>query len=240
MKINRILLPVLVVILCLSFIVLALYGTYANDTTEEAEPEEIAEEPVPEPIPDETTDQPDAEPIPEETSEEPETETPPEGDSVVTPPAPEEMVLVETPVTIEKWQPMQLIIPAISLDFACVGNGDIFDVEFLRQGPAHFPTSDLPGTEKGNVAFAGRWDFFADINDLKEGDEIYLDVAAYRFIYKVIWKEIVDQHCWEKSIGTTESPSITLQTSYPIYASNPSSRLNVRGELVKVLKTPGN
>jgi LPXTG-site transpeptidase (sortase) family protein len=158
-----------------------------------------------------------------------------------TTPEPELLETVETPVIIENWQPMRLIIPAIPLDLMCVGDGDLYDIEFLRQGPAHFQMSDLPSTEKGNVAFAGMWQFFENIDVLEEGDEIYLEVDGYRFIYEIVWKEVVDKHDWG-AIDTTDYPSITLQTSYPIdySAPNPDYRLNVRGELREVVKVPGN
>jgi len=159
-----------------------------------------------------------------------------------TTPEPELLETVETPVIIEKWQPMRLIIPAIPLDLMCVGDGDVFDSALLRRGPTHFQMSDLPSTEKGNVAFAGMWKFFDKIDDLLEGDKIYLEVDKYRFIYEIVWKEVVDKQDWESSIGTTDYPSITLQTSYPINysAPNPDYRLNVRGELREVVKSPGN
>ncbi len=158
-----------------------------------------------------------------------------------TTPEPELLETVETPVIIENWQPMRLIIPAIPLDLMCVGDGDLYDIEFLRQGPAHFQMSDLPSTEKGNVAFAGMWQFFENVDVLEEGNEIFLEVDKYRFIYEIVWKEVVDKHDWG-AIDTTDYPSITLQTSYPIdySAPNPDYRLNVRGELREVVKAPGN
>jgi LPXTG-site transpeptidase (sortase) family protein len=199
-----------------SFLLMMLSGCDSDNNVmqEPVDPEEIVEA--------------EAELEPEEIADEPD-------------PEPEISESVETSVIIEQWQPMRLIIPAINLDLVCVGGGDVLDAEFLRQGPAHFQMSDLPSTEKGNVAFAGMWKFFDQIDNLVEDDEIYLDVAEYRFIYEVVWKEVVDKFDWEGSIGTTDYPSITLQTSYPIdySAPNPDYRLNVRGELREVVRVPG-
>jgi LPXTG-site transpeptidase (sortase) family protein len=213
---NRKHLLIYVLVILSSFLLMVFSGCGSDNNVmqEPVEPEEIVEA--------------EAEPEPEEIDDEPD-------------PEPELMETVVTPVIIEEWQPMRLIIPAINLDLVCAGGGDVLDAEFLRQGPAHFQMSDLPSTEKGNVAFAGMWKFFDQIDNLVEGDQIYLDVAEYRFIYEVVWKEVVDKFDWEGSIGNTDYPSITLQTSYPIdySAPNPDYRLNVRGELREVVKVPG-
>jgi len=153
---------------------------------------------------------------------------------------PKPIDLSETSIVLEKWQPMRLIIPAIDVDLACVGDGDVFDKELLSQGPTHFQMSDLPNTERGNVAFAGyrggRYGFFLDLDLLEEGDEIYLEIEdGYRFIYLVEWVEITDKFDWEP-IDSTDYPAITLQTGEPKHISEPDYRLNVRGKLEKVTK----
>lgn len=148
--------------------------------------------------------------------------------------------LVQEPqdVAITEWQPMRLVIPAIEVDLVAVGGGDVFDKALLDQGPTHFQMSDLPNTEKGNVAFAGhragRWNFFLDLDQLNEGDEIFLDVAGYRFIYLVEWVEIFSKYDWSP-IDTTDYPAITLQTCEPKHVSNPDHRLMVRGALSEVI-----
>ncbi len=154
----------------------------------------------------------------------------------------EDIDLIETTIIIEQWEPMRLIIPAIDVDLICVGGGDVFDEELLSKGPTHFQMSDLPSTEKGNVAFAGhragRWDYFLDLDLLEEGNEILLDVEdGYRFIYLVEWVEITDKFDWGP-IYTTDYPAITLQTTEPKHVSNPEYRLNVRGKLDKVTRIP--
>ncbi|MGM0653189.1 MAG: sortase [Bacillota bacterium] len=144
-------------------------------------------------------------------------------------------------VVIDEWKPMRLIIPAIDIDLVAVGGGDVFDKALLDQGPTHFQMSDLPSTEGGNVAFAGhragRWNFFLDLDQLEEGDEIYLDVDGYRFIYKVEWVEVFDKYDWSP-INSTDYPAITLQTCEPKHVSNPDWRLMTRGRLDEVIYSP--
>lgn len=142
---------------------------------------------------------------------------------------------------ITDWQPMRLAIPAIEVDLMAVGGGDVFDKALLDQGPTHFQMSDLPNTEKGNVAFAGhragRWNFFLNLDKLEEGDEIYLEVDGYRFVYKVEWVKVFDKYDWSP-IHTTDYPAITLQTCDPPHVSNPDWRLMARGALDKVIPVP--
>jgi len=144
-------------------------------------------------------------------------------------------------VIITEWQPMRLIIPAINVDLLAVGDGDVFDKKLLDQGPAHFQMSDLPSTEGGNVAFAGhragRWNFFLDLDKLEEGDEIYLDVGGYRFVYLVEWVKVFDKYDWSP-IDSTEYPAITLQTCEPKHVTNPDWRLMARGALHEVVFAP--
>lgn len=151
------------------------------------------------------------------------------------------MVQEPQDVAITEWQPMRLMIPAIDVDLVAVGGGDVFDKALLDQGPTHFQMSDLPNTEKGNVAFAGhragRWNFFLDLDLLNEGDEIYLDVDGYRFIYHVEWVEVFDKYDWSP-IDTTDYPAITLQTCEPKHVSNPDWRLMARGALDRVELIP--
>ncbi len=144
-------------------------------------------------------------------------------------------------VIIDEWQPMRLIIPSIDVDLVAVGGGDVFDKALLDQGPTHFQMSDLPRTDGGNVAFAGhragRWNFFLDLDQLEEGDEIYLDVDGYRFIYRVEWVEVFDKYDWGP-INTTDYAAITLQTCEPKHVSNPDLRLMARGKLDDVIYAP--
>ena len=142
-------------------------------------------------------------------------------------------------VVIREWRPMRVIIPKINVDLV-VQKGDVFDMDLHNKGPVHFEMSDLPGTESGNTAIAAhrgtRWGFFTDLDFLEAGDEIYLDIAGYRFIYSVEWIRIVDPYDWSV-IDSTDYPALTLQTCEPKYSSA-THRLIVRGALDKVIRTP--
>ncbi len=160
--------------------------------------------------------------------------------------------LVPEKIVITEWEPMRLVIPVIEVDLITVGgdNVDVFDRSMLDKGPTHFNDltsigvdvlGDLPNTEKGNVAFAGhragRWNFFLNLDKLNEGDDIYLDVAGYRFIYKVEWVKVFGKYDWEP-LETTAYPAITLQTCEPPHVSNPNYRLMARGALHSVIPVP--
>jgi len=165
-------------------------------------------------------------------------------------------------VTITEWQPMRLIIPAINVDLICHGGGDVFDRSLLDKGPTHFQMSDLPSTERGNVAFAGhragKWNFFLDIDQLTEGDEIYLDVAGYRFIYTVEWVKVFHETEWSAlvrdfdrlvdyfghdriiwtELDASDYPAITLQTCEPKHVAGTKYRLIARGAFREVASIP--
>jgi LPXTG-site transpeptidase (sortase) family protein len=142
-------------------------------------------------------------------------------------------------VVFREWQPMRLLIPKINVDLMVL-SGDAWDMELHNKGPVHFQMSDLPSTESGNVAIAGhrgtRWGFFTDLDLLAEGDEIYLDIGGYRFIYRVSWVRIVDPDAlW--IIDSTPDPVLTLQTCEPKYAAA-THRLIVRASFEKVEAAP--
>ena len=142
-------------------------------------------------------------------------------------------------VAITERQPMRLIIPKIDVDLIVL-IGDVFDMALLDRGPVHFEMSDLPNTESGNVAIAAhrgsRWGFFTDLDQLEEGDEIYLDVEGYRFIYLTGWVRIVQPDDWSV-IDTTDDPVLTLQTCHPKNVRG-THRLIVRAGLDSVTRAP--
>jgi LPXTG-site transpeptidase (sortase) family protein len=151
-------------------------------------------------------------------------------------------------VIISEWKPIRLIIPKINVDLITL-YGDVYDRSLLEKGPVHFAdialsdnrylAGDLPSTEGGNVAFAGhrRDNIFIDIDQLVKGDEIYLDVDGYRFIYLVEWQKVVDKYSWDELL-TTDYSALTLQTCEPKYAINPYYRMYVRGALDQVIIIP--
>ncbi len=166
----------------------------------------------------------------------------------------------EKAVEVEEFSAMRLVVPAADIDLEVKGDVDTYDPdlvgnepwEFSREdydrwlegldplldvGPVYYQFSDLPGTKEGNVVIAGhragRWNFFRYLDELAEGDQIYLEVAGYRFTYLVEDVYQVDASDWEM-MKSTEEPAITLQTCAPLGVPNPPYRLNARGYLEKV------
>jgi sortase A len=83
-------------------------------------------------------------------------------------------------------------IPAIGVsEYVVEGT----DTASLRKGPGHYPETPLPG-ERGTSAIAGhRTTYgapFRNIDDLKRGQVIVVDMPDGRFIYRVEAKRIVD------------------------------------------------
>lgn len=142
-------------------------------------------------------------------------------------------------IVITERQLMRIIIPKIDVDLV-VQIGDVFDMVLLDKGPVHFQMSDLPNTESGNVAIAAHrgsyWGFFTDLDQLIEGDEIYLDVEGYRFIYRTEWVKIVQPDDWSV-IDSTDYPALTLQTCHPKNVRG-THRLIVRAMLDTVTRAP--
>ncbi|SDZ08393.1 class E sortase [Tindallia californiensis] len=120
-------------------------------------------------------------------------------------------------IELKDWEPMRMKIPVLDFDMEVV-NGGVFDEELLRKAPVHFEMSDLPGTEKGNTAFAahrrGSYAFFRDLDELNPGDQIILETETHRFVYEMAWLKIVDPYDWSV-IDSTEKPALTLQTCEP-------------------------
>jgi sortase A len=86
----------------------------------------------------------------------------------------------------------RLEIPAIGVSEYVVEGTDTAD---LRKGPGHYPDTPLPG-DPGTSAIAGhRTTYgapFRDIDDLKPGNVIRVDMPDGRFVYRVEEVRIVD------------------------------------------------
>ncbi len=134
--------------------------------------------------------------------------------------------------TLEEWQPMRLIVPTVDLDMEVI-TGGVFNEELLRKAPVHFEMSDLPSTEAGNVAVAahrrGEAAFFRELDSLRPGDFIYLEVYGHVLVYRVVWNRIVEANDWSV-IDSTPYPALTLQTCEP-KDSPATHRLIVRANL---------
>lgn len=133
---------------------------------------------------------------------------------------------------------MKISIPSIKIDSATA----FIDSNDLSKGLAHLPGSALPG-EKGNMFISGHsalplffsgdknyGSIFANLPNVKKGDEILVFVGLTRYIYKVINIKTVDP----SDLSVVEPPEplgryITLMTCVPPGLN--SKRLIVLGQL---------
>jgi len=116
---------------------------------------------------------------------------------------PEEISKSDFPKT-DKEQTLE--IPKIGIEVPIVFNGSTSteDVEAsLENGVAHYPTSDLPG-EQGRAVILGHsapfgwpkinyeW-VFSDLNNLEQGDEIFVHFEGRKYSYRVQNKYILEK-----------------------------------------------
>jgi sortase A len=128
-------------------------------------------------------------------------------------------------------------IPKIGVDQFVVEGVNVDD---LRKGPGHYPSTQLPGHE-GNTAIAGhRTTYgapFGDLDQLNPGDEIDLVTIQGKFKYTVTEQKAVDPS--EVSVlDPSPDPArpghqlatLTLTTCNPKYSAE--QRLIIRAQLV--------
>ena len=113
----------------------------------------------------------------------------------------------------------------------------------LRSGAGHYPNTPLPG-EESNVAIAGhRTTYgkpFANLDQLKSGDEIILETPLGKNYYRVSRNPyVVAADDWAPIAATPGRKTLTLTTCHP--KGSAKQRLVVKAEFVKVekSKTPG-
>jgi sortase A len=109
-------------------------------------------------------------------------------------------------------------IPAIGVSEYVVEGTDTGD---LRKGPGHYPDTPLPG-EPGTAAIAGhRTTYgapFRDIDDLKPGQVIRVDMPDGRFVYRVEEVRIVD----DSDLSVLEPVGhrrLMLSACHPLYSA---------------------
>jgi sortase A len=128
-------------------------------------------------------------------------------------------------------------IPKIGVDWIVVEGVNVDD---LRKGPGHYPSTQMPGHE-GNSAIAGhRTTYsapFGDLDQLQAGDTIRMTTLQGDFRYKVTEQRVVDPN--ESSVLDPspdparpghELATLTLTTCNPKYSAE--QRLIIRAELV--------
>jgi sortase A len=135
--------------------------------------------------------------------------------------------------TLEQGQAFgRLEIPRIGVD-AVVVHGTRWGAD-LSRGPGHYERTTVPGLGK-TVGIAGhRTTFgapFRDIDDLRAGDEIALELPYATFRYRVFGHEIVDSDDWSV-IRNRGFDTIMLSACHPLYSAD--QRWIVYGRLVLV------
>jgi sortase A len=110
-------------------------------------------------------------------------------------------------------------IPAIGARYAVVQGTD---TDSLRKGPGHYPHTSFPG-EGGTVAIAGhRTTYgapFNQINKLKKGDEITLEMPYGTFIYAVDRTKIVDPSDLGVVKRVPGPEQLVLSACHPLYSA---------------------
>ncbi len=127
-------------------------------------------------------------------------------------------------------------IPKIGIDQYVVEGVNVDD---LRKGPGHYPSTQLPGHE-GNSAIAGhRTTYgapFGDLDQLDPGDEIDVTTVQGKFLYTVVEQRVVEPS--EVSVLDPSSDpanaghqlaTLTLTTCNPKYSAE--TRLIIRAQL---------
>ena len=106
-----------------------------------------------------------------------------------------------------------------------IGVAEVFvegtDTDDLRGGPGHYPATPLPG-QRGTVAIAGhRTTYgapFHDVDDLRRGDRIELDMPYGRFTYRVERTRIVPPTATEVT-DRVGYDRLVLSACHPLYSA---------------------
>jgi sortase A len=135
-----------------------------------------------------------------------------------------EDALFDPPERVLRREPLEgdaiarIEIPAIGVSEYVVEGTDTGD---LRKGPGHYPDTPLPG-DPGTSAIAGhRTTYgapFRDIDDLKPGQVIRVDMPDGRFIYRVERVAIVD----DQDLSVLEPAGyrrLMLSACHPLYSA---------------------
>jgi sortase A len=133
-----------------------------------------------------------------------------------------EDALFDPPQRVLRRMPLQgdaiarIEIPAIGVSEYVVEGTDTGD---LRKGPGHYPDTPLPG-EPGTAAIAGhRTTYgapFRNIDELRRGQRIVVDMPDGRFVYRVERTTIVD----DQDVSVLEPVGyrrLMLSACHPLY-----------------------
>jgi sortase A len=151
-----------------------------------------------------------------------------------------EEAFVAAPPRVIRKQPLpgdaiaRLTIPAIGVsEYVVEGT----DTENLRKGPGHYPDTPLPG-ERGTSAIAGhRTTYgapFRNIDELRRGNVINIDLPYGRYGYRVERTKIVD----DQDLSVLDQVGydrLLLSACHPLYSA--AQRVIVFARLVR--REPG-
>ena len=140
--------------------------------------------------------------------------------------------------TLEQGQAFgRLEIPRIDVDTVAV-HGTRWGADLAR-GPGHYERTTVPGLRR-TVGIAGhRTTFgapFRDIDDIRVGDAITLEMPYAMFRYRVFAHEIVESDDWSV-IRNRGFDTIMLSACHPLYSAD--QRWIVYGRLVEVRPRAG-
>ena len=122
------------------------------------------------------------------------------------------------------------------------------DADTLRKGVGLYEYAQLPGEEKGNVSLAGHRNGldkngrvtdhapFYYVDELEEGDYLYLSDGAHIYRYVYDWTEVVEPDDWGP-IATAGESCLTLTSCTPIGISD--HRIVVRAVLDEIFDDTG-
>jgi sortase A len=135
-----------------------------------------------------------------------------------------EEALFDPPQRVLRREPLEgdaiarLAIPAIGVTEYVVEGTDTAD---LRKGPGHYPETPLPG-ERGTAAIAGhRTTYgapFRNLDDLRRGQRIRIDMPDGTFLYRVERVKIVD----DQDLSVLEPAGyrrLMLSACHPLYSA---------------------
>jgi sortase A len=135
-----------------------------------------------------------------------------------------EKALFDPPERVVRRRPLKgdaiarIQIPAIGVsDYVVEGT----DTASLRKGPGHYPETPLPG-DPGTAAIAGhRTTYgapFRNIDDLRRGQRIVVDMPDGRFLYRVERTRIVDDS--DRSVlDRVGHKRLVLSACHPLYSA---------------------
>jgi sortase A len=111
-------------------------------------------------------------------------------------------------------------VPKISAKYAIVEGTD---TDSLRKGPGHYPKTSFPG-QGGTVAIAGhRTTYgapFNEVDKLKRGDDIELEMPYGRFIYAVDRTKIVEPTELSVTKRVPGAEQLVLSACHPLYSAS--------------------